>query len=98
LHRPPLPNRPKKCHEVDIKRSVTWFRHAGTVALRYAWVRQGGGRRISIQMGAMGKVLLVLAVLIIVAIVGGGLFLAYSPPSAPTQKVEKVLPDARFPH
>ena len=48
-------------------------------------------------MGVMGKVLLALAALIILVIVGGGLFLAYAPSTAPTQKVEKVLPDARFP-
>ncbi|HLZ64775.1 MAG TPA: hypothetical protein VKQ29_01025 [Aliidongia sp.] len=45
----------------------------------------------------MGKVFLVLVVLIILAIGGGGLFLAYSPSTVSTQKVEKVLPDARFP-
>ncbi|HEV2676446.1 MAG TPA: hypothetical protein VGV37_18105 [Aliidongia sp.] len=45
----------------------------------------------------MGKVFLALAVLIVLVIVGGGLFLAFSPPSASPQKVEKVLPDARFP-
>ena len=45
----------------------------------------------------MGKVFLALAVLIVIALLGGGLFLAYSPSTAPTQKVEKVLPDARFP-
>jgi hypothetical protein len=45
----------------------------------------------------MGKVFLALAVLIVIVIVGGGVFLAYSPSTAPTQKVEKVLPDARFP-
>jgi len=49
------------------------------------------------KMGVMGKVFLALAVLIILVIVGGGLFLAYAPSTAPTQKVEKVLPDARFP-
>jgi carbon starvation protein CstA len=49
------------------------------------------------KMGVMGKVFLALAVLIILVIVGGGLFLAYAPAMTPTQKVEKVLPDARFP-
>jgi hypothetical protein len=49
------------------------------------------------KMGVMGKVLLALAALIILVIVGGGLFLAYAPSTAPSQKVEKVLPDARFP-
>lgn len=48
-------------------------------------------------MGVMGKVFLALAVLIVLVIVGGGLFLAYAPSTVPTQKVEKVLPDARFP-
>jgi len=50
------------------------------------------------KMGVMGKVLLALAALIILVIVGGGLFLAYAPSTVATQKVEKVLPDARFPH
>jgi hypothetical protein len=66
-------------------------RYAGSVVLRQVWYR------FCARLGVMGKVLLVLAMLIVVAIVGGGLFLAYAPSTAPTQKVEKVLPDARFP-
>ena len=48
-------------------------------------------------MGVMGKVFLALAALILLVIIGGGLFLAYSPHTVSPQKVEKVLPDARFP-
>ena len=45
----------------------------------------------------MGKVTLILGIVIALVIVAGCLFLAYS--DFPTQRtrVEKVLPDARFP-
>ena len=45
----------------------------------------------------MGKVGLVVGIVILLAVVAGVLFLAYS--DFPTQRapVEKVLPDARFP-
>jgi hypothetical protein len=72
-------------------------RYAGSVALRQVWYHAGAKRDLQDKMGVMGKVFLALAVLIIVAIVGGGLFLAFAPSTAPSQKVEKVLPDARFP-
>jgi hypothetical protein len=45
----------------------------------------------------MGKVFVVAAVFVVVAVVGGGAFLAFWDIPAPTVKVEKVLPDARFP-
>jgi hypothetical protein len=48
-------------------------------------------------MGLMGKVLLVAAFIVVLTVVGGGVFLAYWDIPAPTAKVEKVLPDARFP-
>ena len=49
------------------------------------------------QMGMMGKVLLVVALIVIVGLLGGGAFLAFWDIPAPAQKVEKVLPDASFP-
>ncbi|HTZ37106.1 MAG TPA: hypothetical protein VMB84_13835 [Stellaceae bacterium] len=45
----------------------------------------------------MGKVSLVLVLVVILALGGGGLFLAYWHFDVPRQPVEKVLPDARFP-
>jgi hypothetical protein len=48
-------------------------------------------------MGMMGKVLLVLALIVVIGLLGGGAFLAFWDIPAPTAKVEKVLPDARFP-
>ena len=45
----------------------------------------------------MGRVILIIGVVILLAIVASGLWLAYS--DFPTQRipVQKVLPDARFP-
>ena len=45
----------------------------------------------------MGRVILIIGVVILLAIVADGLWLAYS--DFPTQRipVQKVLPDARFP-
>jgi hypothetical protein len=45
----------------------------------------------------MGRVILIVGAVILLAIVAGGLWLAYS--DFPTQRipVQKVLPDARFP-
>jgi hypothetical protein len=45
----------------------------------------------------MGKLLLSVFALIVLALAGGALFLAYWDVPAPTAKVEKTLPDARFP-
>jgi hypothetical protein len=45
----------------------------------------------------MGKVLLAMTVIVIVVVIGGGVFLAFRDIPAPANKVEKVLPDARFP-
>jgi hypothetical protein len=45
----------------------------------------------------MGKVLLGAALVGIVILLGGGAFLAFWDIPAPSVKVEKVLPDARFP-
>jgi hypothetical protein len=72
-------------------------RYAGSVALRQVCSRADAKQGLQDKMGVMGKVFLALAALIILVIVGGGLFLAYAPSTAPSQKVEKVLPDARFP-
>lgn len=45
----------------------------------------------------MGRVILIVAIVILLVIAAGGLWLAYS--DFPTQRtpVQKVLPDARFP-
>jgi hypothetical protein len=48
-------------------------------------------------MGMITKVILVLVVVAAVGLLGGGAFLAFWDIPAPTAKVEKVLPDARFP-
>lgn len=45
----------------------------------------------------MGKFLTYLTLLIIIGLVGGGLFLSFWDIPAPTAKVEKVLPNDRFP-
>ena len=45
----------------------------------------------------MGKVTLFLVVAVVLAVVGGCLFLAYWDIPVPSTQVEKVLPDARFP-
>ena len=45
----------------------------------------------------MVKATVVLVLVLVLAIVGGCLFLAFWNVPAPTTTVEKVLPDARFP-
>jgi len=45
----------------------------------------------------MGRVTLLLVVVFVLAVVGGGLFLAFGNFPVPSTPVEKVLPDARFP-
>ncbi len=45
----------------------------------------------------MGRVTLVLVLVVLLAMVGGGLFLAYWHFDVPRTEVQKVLPDARFP-
>lgn len=45
----------------------------------------------------MGKLLLILAAVVVVIILGGGAFLMVWDIPAPTARVEKVIPDARFP-
>ncbi len=45
----------------------------------------------------MGKVTLVLVVVFVLALIGGGLVLAYWDFPVHSTTVEKVLPDARFP-
>lgn len=47
--------------------------------------------------GGMRRVLIPLAVVVVLAIVGGFLFLAYWDFPVPSTPTEKVLPDARFP-
>ncbi|HZT89683.1 MAG TPA: hypothetical protein VFA12_17070 [Stellaceae bacterium] len=45
----------------------------------------------------MGKVAFVLVCVIVLAVAAGCLYLAYGDFPAPATKVEKVLPDSRFP-
>lgn len=45
----------------------------------------------------MGKLLLIFVALVVVIILGGGAFLMVWDIPAPTARVEKVIPDARFP-
>jgi len=48
-------------------------------------------------MSGMVKTGIVLVIIVVLAILGGGLYLAFGNFSAPSAPVEKVLPDARFP-
>jgi hypothetical protein len=45
----------------------------------------------------MSKLLLTVVAVIVVIIIGGGAFLMVWNIPAPTARVEKVIPDARFP-
>lgn len=45
----------------------------------------------------MARVGIVLAIVFVLAVVAGCLYLAYGNFPAPSKPVEKVLPDARFP-
>jgi hypothetical protein len=45
----------------------------------------------------MGRVAIALVVIVVLAIAGGLVALAYWDIPAPSSRVEKVLPDARFP-
>jgi len=45
----------------------------------------------------MGRVTIVLIAVLVLAIAGGVVWLAYTEFPAPSTRVEKVLPDARFP-
>jgi hypothetical protein len=45
----------------------------------------------------MGRVTIVLIAILVLAIAGGFVVLAYWDFPAPSARVEKVLPDARFP-
>ena len=44
----------------------------------------------------MGKLTVALVVVVLLAVLGGGLFLALWNPPAPSRPIEKVLPNARF--
>jgi hypothetical protein len=46
----------------------------------------------------MGKFLLATLLVIVVLLVGAGIYFAAFDIPAPTAAVEKVIPDARFPH
>jgi len=45
----------------------------------------------------MGKVVLVLLAVVVVAVIGGLAWLAFWDIPAPNQPIERVIPDARFP-
>ena len=45
----------------------------------------------------MAKLTLIVVMVVMLMVLGGVIFLAYWDFPAPTTKVEKVLPDARFP-
>lgn len=45
----------------------------------------------------MNKLLLIFVAVVAVIVIGGGAFLFLWNPPAPTARVERVLPDARFP-
>jgi len=45
----------------------------------------------------MARVTISLAIFLVLVILGAGLFLAFGDFPAPSTRVEKVLPDARFP-
>jgi len=45
----------------------------------------------------MGKAAIVLIVVVVLAVAGGLVALSYWDIPAPTSRVDKVLPDARFP-
>jgi hypothetical protein len=45
----------------------------------------------------MGKVVLVLLAVVLIAVAGGLAWLAFWDIPAPNQPIERVLPDARFP-
>ena len=47
--------------------------------------------------GGMAKAGIVLIIIVLLAVLGGGLYLAYGDFSAQRSPVEKVVPDARFP-
>ncbi|HVJ54128.1 MAG TPA: hypothetical protein VM689_16795 [Aliidongia sp.] len=48
-------------------------------------------------MSLMGRIVLALVLVLVVCLIGGFAFLAFWDVPAPVEKVEKVLPDARFP-
>jgi hypothetical protein len=55
------------------------------------------GTGAGIARRGMVRAGIVLAIVFVLAVVGGCLYLAYGDFSAPSKPVEKVLPDARFP-
>ena len=55
-----------------------------------------GRRESESGMGRL-RIVVALAVVIVLAAVGGFLYLAYGDFSVPSKPVERVLPDARFP-
>jgi hypothetical protein len=45
----------------------------------------------------MARVTIPLVIVLVLAVIGAGLFLALGDFPAPSSRIEKVLPDARFP-
>jgi cell division septal protein FtsQ len=56
-----------------------------------------GAQGKEIASGGMGRVILLVILAFALAVIGGGLFLAFWDLPVPLTPVEKVLPDARFP-
>jgi hypothetical protein len=52
---------------------------------------------VEVTRSLMSKLLLTVVAVIVVIIIGGGAFLMVWNIPAPTARVEKVIPDARFP-
>jgi hypothetical protein len=55
------------------------------------------GVEAGIASPSMGRVTLILVLVVMLAVIGGAMFLAYWHFDVPRVQVEKVLPDARFP-
>ncbi len=83
------------------RRAFRAARRKGTSISRGRFVNRHGGARGN-ELGGnagrgMGRLTIFLVIVVVLAVVGGGLFLAYWNFPVPSTPVEKVLPDARFP-
>jgi len=83
---PPFRPAPREGTSITRRRSVNPD-GVGT----HAHGTSGIARRVMVRVG------IVLAIVFVLAILGGGLYLAYGEFPVPQKPVEKVLPDARFP-
>ena len=88
---PPFRPAPREGTSITRRRSVNPD-GMGTRARGASGIATSGiARRVMARVG------IVLAIVFVLAIIGGGLYLAYGDFPAPQKPVEKVLPDARFP-